>query len=302
VAELESFGQYIRSLRMAMGIGQKEFAALAKLNPLDARDRGLDRSAISVIEQNRLKRGSERIFKRLATVAGTSWQELKKKFSPPSITIPFVDYLKEKQLDPKFTRAALAEATGRTQEYIGHLARGHISGLQWDMVEPLSRLFNVEPETLLPYLSAHQHEPLPEAWRPKRPPKIATKRISSPRGPYAKGQRSYTRFGMLIFEDRKRKGLTQTQYANLLGAPVLYVSMIENGIRYPSEKNLSALAERTGIPLVQLKEHWVKPERKKKQKPKSQPKPQSKPKPPDRRLLIHQALKRRLQARVALLE
>ena len=51
---------------------------------------------------------------------------------------------------------------------------------------------------------------------------------------------------------RKRKRLTQTQFANLLGVSQCYVTLLENNKRTPSMSMLEKFSQKLGIPIEKL--------------------------------------------------
>lgn len=58
--------------------------------------------------------------------------------------------------------------------------------------------------------------------------------------------------GANIRSARKRKALTQTQLAGLLGVPDMYVSKWERGLHRPNDSTLFALAEALDCDFVAL--------------------------------------------------
>ncbi|WP_081665727.1 helix-turn-helix domain-containing protein [Ruminiclostridium papyrosolvens] len=51
---------------------------------------------------------------------------------------------------------------------------------------------------------------------------------------------------------RKRKRLTQIEFANLLGVSQCYVTLLESGKRTPSMSMLEQFSEKLGIPIEKL--------------------------------------------------
>jgi transcriptional regulator with XRE-family HTH domain len=59
-------------------------------------------------------------------------------------------------------------------------------------------------------------------------------------------------FGSRLLSIRRRRGLTQEQFAELIGISVDFLSLIERGINAPSFETLEHTAEQLGMSVSQL--------------------------------------------------
>jgi transcriptional regulator with XRE-family HTH domain len=59
-------------------------------------------------------------------------------------------------------------------------------------------------------------------------------------------------FGSRLVSIRLRRGLTQEQFAELVGISVDFLSLIERGINAPSFETLERTADRLGMSVAQL--------------------------------------------------
>ena len=59
-------------------------------------------------------------------------------------------------------------------------------------------------------------------------------------------------FGLRVLGMRQERGLTQEEFAELVGISVDFLSLIERGVNAPSFETLQQLAERLGVPVAYL--------------------------------------------------